>query len=687
MSVWDEDALKDAFREHGIRPRHYTKVMVKLYEDFTTGKITHLDQFTCPNDVSLGVLKVFRSGKFALMTSKVIRREDSSDKTTTKLLVELQDGKEVEAVIMRYNNTATGGHSRSTLCVSSQVGCAMSCSFCSTGTMGLSGDLCSGEILEQFVWANQIDQIRNVVFMGMGEPLSSVYSAVLTSIRALTNGERFALKQSRVTVSTVGVVPAMLNLIEQAPFVTIALSLHAPTQAMREQIVPSARSYHLTELMDVIDHYHAVTGKQMLLEYVMLDDVNCSEETAHLLGKLLHRREVLLNLIPFNPVLTKAQHRAPSPDTVDRFANIVAQEYGIFVTARKEFGQDINGACGQLAVKARRKRRSEHVEALVNTAYEEPEEDDDVLGNGLEGIVSAMGALGGRVEAAACGSGEGESSAPSPVVDLEDLTGDKPKAKPAAKPKAKPQHQGGCGEDCDCAPQPKAECVKSDCPPGCRCHEFDSAIRAATEGVDPADVIAYSRAVLSTGPILSHGPRRPRQGVTRKQLLEEAEAARATGDDVPPAAVSVASDLVLPPSEKDLRKRVYMPNKQAVVAELSGPLMITPDDEFGRSAITEEKLAEKQKGEQLVPTSVAARQQEKKDSEPKATVEDGEYEDERIAKANTAEELPIYGNGKSRFSTVQRSTLDTKKDQKNWMAIITALVLAFSGVLALYLRQ
>jgi cyanate lyase len=145
----------------------------------------------------------------------------------------------------------------------------------------------------------------------------------------------------------------MIQLTDEAPFVTLALSLHAPTQEMRELIVPSAKTYKLDELMEAVDYHCRQTRRRVMLEYCMLGDVNCGEDTAHKLGLLVKDRNVHINLIPFNPVDTAAKHQKPAPEVVAKFVDII-KSYGVFVTVRKEFGQDISGACGQLAVEITR---------------------------------------------------------------------------------------------------------------------------------------------------------------------------------------------------------------------------------------------------------------------------------------------------------------------------------------------
>lgn len=526
QSIWDEEAVLDAFEKYGINKAHHDRFMRAVYEQFTNGQISSLDQFTVPDlNMSPKVLKITQDPDWALMTTKVIRREDSRDKSTTKLLIELQDGEHVESVLMRYSNTQTLEHTRTTLCLSSQIGCAQACSFCATGMLGLSGSLTQGEIVEQFVWCDsQVEAVRNIVFMGQGEPLSNdVYKNVVQAVKILTSSTRFSLRQNRVTVSTVGVVDNMYRTIDELPGVTIALSLHAPTQTMRQKIVPSARKYSLKELVEVIDYYFDKTKKKMLIEYVMLDDVNASEETAHLLGQLLQNRGVLINLIPFNPVLTKAKHVAPSHETVGKFAEIVAS-YGLMATTRKEFGQDISGACGQLSsgVKKTVKTTTEATEATEETigymitddfTQEEQadtvgharfkptggagsDEEDDVVDNGLEGLVSAFGWMGpdgnntaGQGDkyidnaeigvtnesildntAAGCGDSKGASD------DIEDLL------------VAKAKTTATKNESSEVKPSPTSE------------RELKH--QQVTEGIDPNDVMLWSLAVLSLGPIL-----------------------------------------------------------------------------------------------------------------------------------------------------------------------------------------
>jgi adenine C2-methylase RlmN of 23S rRNA A2503 and tRNA A37 len=264
---------------------------------------------------------------------------------------------------------------RNTLCVSSQVGCKMGCTFCATGTLGELGNLTSGEILEQLAHARRFAAakgngetdavsfraaeasaaVTNVVFMGMGEPLNN-YDAVCASLGLLSDARGFAVAPSRVTVSTVGVVPKMLALARDSPEVRLALSLHAPNQALREKIVPTATAYPLPKIMAALDAYLAAGTRartRAMIEYCVLGGVNDEEAHAFELGELLRGRDVIVNLIPFNPTDTPMGHTPPTREAVQAMAAVLAgPPFGLRTTVRKEMGQDIAGACGQLALDA-----------------------------------------------------------------------------------------------------------------------------------------------------------------------------------------------------------------------------------------------------------------------------------------------------------------------------------------------
>jgi adenine C2-methylase RlmN of 23S rRNA A2503 and tRNA A37 len=292
-----------------------------------------------------------------------VKKHASAGGQTTKLVVELQDGLQVESVIMIYdpkkgkNATDPGGvrqgEKRATLCLSSQVGCQMGCTFCATGTMGLKGNLNSAEIFEQLVHAMRVETIRNVVFMGMGEPLNN-YLSVCESVRLMVDSQLFGLAPSRITVSTVGVTNRIKSLASDLPGVNLALSLHAPNQEVRLKIVPSSRAYPVQHLIEACHSWQEATGRRVFFEYVVLGGVNDETSHAQELGKLLIRNEIkgVVNLIPWNPTHAGSMEgfRAPKDTHLYSFQKLLREEFGLRCTIRREFGQDINSACGQLVI-------------------------------------------------------------------------------------------------------------------------------------------------------------------------------------------------------------------------------------------------------------------------------------------------------------------------------------------------
>ncbi|XP_031482829.1 uncharacterized protein LOC116252600 isoform X1 [Nymphaea colorata] len=347
-SIFDVGLLKTELEEAGISA-NFIPVIWKYI----------LDQPNCQiNDVpSLpsAAYPVLVS-KFRPMTSIVELVTNSEDKVTTKLLVRLQNGSHVEAVIMRYD-TRLGkyggkprpGGPRSTLCISSQAGCKMSCKFCATGSMGFKCNLSSGEIVEQLVHASFISSIRNVVFMGMGEPLNN-YTAVVEAVQSMISFP-FRLSPKRITISTVGIIPAIKKLKDDLPNVRLAVSLHAPIQDIRCQIMPAASAFPLQRLMDVLHLYQEKCGQKIFIEYIMLDGINDQEQHAHELGKLLKTLDVVINLIPFNAIGSSSHFMSSSEQNVKKFQKMLREVYKIRTTVRKQMGQDISGACGQLVIK------------------------------------------------------------------------------------------------------------------------------------------------------------------------------------------------------------------------------------------------------------------------------------------------------------------------------------------------
>jgi 23S rRNA (adenine2503-C2)-methyltransferase len=288
-----------------------------------------------------------------LLTSE---RELSCDQgMTRKTLWRAFDGARLESVVMRYPD-------RATVCVSSQAGCAMGCPFCATGQAGLTRGLSAGEIVEQVVAAARVlaagdaggstGRLSNVVFMGMGEPLAN-YRNVLSAVRRITDPQPhgLGLSQRHVTVSTVGLVPGIRRLTAEGLAVTLAVSLHAPDDELRDELVPVNRRWPVAGVLDAAWGYAAATGRRVSVEYALIRDINDQPWRADALGALLAGRLAHVNLIPLNPT-PGSKWTASAPGVMDEFVRRL-ESAGVPVTVRDTRGSEIDGACGQLAASSR----------------------------------------------------------------------------------------------------------------------------------------------------------------------------------------------------------------------------------------------------------------------------------------------------------------------------------------------
>jgi 23S rRNA (adenine2503-C2)-methyltransferase len=271
---------------------------------------------------------------------RVITRAEASDGSTTKFLIGLDDRHTIETVLMRFDG-------RRTVCVSTQVGCGMACTFCATGLAGLTRHLSAGEIVEQVLLASHEsgERATHVVFMGMGEPLAN-YAATLRAVRLLNApyGPRIGMRS--MTISTVGLAPQIRRLAQERLQLTLAISLHAPADDLRTQLVPVNARWPLAELMAAAREYVAITGRRVTFEYVLMGGVNDRSDHARALAALLIGGGTHLNVIPWNPVYG-LQYQRPTIQAVQRFAGLV-RAGGVPVTVRIERGVDIDAACGQL---------------------------------------------------------------------------------------------------------------------------------------------------------------------------------------------------------------------------------------------------------------------------------------------------------------------------------------------------
>jgi 23S rRNA (adenine2503-C2)-methyltransferase len=280
-----------------------------------------------------------------------VRELACDDGDTRKSLWRLHDGSLVESVLMGYPD-------RVTVCISSQAGCGMACPFCATGQAGLTRNLSTAEIVDQVVYLAGVAasgvmhgtprRLSHVVFMGMGEPMAN-YARVIAAVRRLTSPapEGLGLSQRHITVSTVGLVPAMRKLTEEDLSVTLALSLHAPDDELRDELVPVNQRWKVAEVLEAAWAYAQRTGRRVSIEYAMIRDVNDQPWRADLLGRLLAGRLAHVNLIPLNP--TPGSRWDASPKPVEREFVRRLREAGVPTTVRDTRGREIDGACGQLA--------------------------------------------------------------------------------------------------------------------------------------------------------------------------------------------------------------------------------------------------------------------------------------------------------------------------------------------------
>jgi 23S rRNA (adenine2503-C2)-methyltransferase len=265
---------------------------------------------------------------------------------SVKYLFTLLDGQKTEAVYMPYLN-------RKTICISSMVGCPAGCTFCATGRMGFGRNLTAAEILDQILFAAHHQghaprEIRNVVLMGMGEPLLNVEN-VFAALKRMLHPQGLAMSPRRITLSTVGIPRGIYKMAESELEVRLALSLHAPDDETRQQIIPTAHRYRITEIMEAVRHYYTQTKRRITLEYTMLKGVNDHEWQARALAGLFKGISAHMNLIPWNP-WEGAPHQGSPKAQILRFAAILEQQ-GIPTSVRWSRGRDVGAACGQLALK------------------------------------------------------------------------------------------------------------------------------------------------------------------------------------------------------------------------------------------------------------------------------------------------------------------------------------------------
>jgi 23S rRNA (adenine2503-C2)-methyltransferase len=343
-------ALEDHLSALGARPFHARQIFGWVYRRGVT-------DVAAMTDLSVDLRE--RLAASSTVTTPAIARRDVSTDGTTKFLLGLADGRQVESVFIPDTP-------KQTFCISTQVGCAMKCAFCLTGRMGLLRNLTPGEIVGQVrVLARDLGLLAtpfNIVLMGMGEPLHN-YDHTMSALRIMAAPAGLGLPAGRVTLSTVGVLPALERLASEPYLPNLAISLHATTEAQRDHLVPVNRRFRLEDLVDACARFPLKDRERITFEYVLLSGVNDTDADARRLVKLLARVKGKVNLIPLNeaPGIPFAR---PSDERVDAFARILAAR-GVTVSVRKSRGRDIRAACGQLIVEGPTRSPGQRMASLL----------------------------------------------------------------------------------------------------------------------------------------------------------------------------------------------------------------------------------------------------------------------------------------------------------------------------------
>lgn len=332
--------LEQWLEHQGYKPAHAIRLLRRLYGKGSDGSFAKV---RLPAGMEDLVGSSFRSEAASLAMRQV------SEDGTTKLLLRLDDGRTVESVLMPdYNPSRAAG------CISSQVGCAMGCDFCATTQTGFERNLTSGEIVEQFIRLRREAvasgrMLRTIVFMGMGEPMLNLKN-VLAAVRRIADPQLGALGWRQITISTVGIVPGIDELRQADLGVHLALSLHAPDDTTRADLLPVGKRFDVREVLAAADRYQESSGRITTIQYCLLEGVNDSLAQARDLSRLLEGRRMHVNLLRYNPTGLSLQGRSYAPSSLDRTEAFLAElrSHGTVAHLRRARGPDIDAACGQL---------------------------------------------------------------------------------------------------------------------------------------------------------------------------------------------------------------------------------------------------------------------------------------------------------------------------------------------------
>jgi 23S rRNA (adenine2503-C2)-methyltransferase len=337
-SLYDHQELESFFNKHQIPERKRRSFRRLFFREFSSLEDALPDK-ALVNEIH---------SHFEIPTLKIISRQDSQIDGATKLLLQTEDGQNIETVILRI------GTGRTSLCISSQAGCTEKCTFCSTATLGFKRNLTLGEIIAQVMLAGKIlseeeRKVRNVVFMGMGEPLRNTDN-VLKALDIMLSSAYMGLSSKRVTVSTIGITEHISKLRTSFPEVNLALSLHASNDAVRDILMPINKTFPMEKIKETLVAVQDKTPGNLMIQYLLIKDLNDSAEQARELAQFLKGIECIINLIPYNDSMGMGSWKSSSEEKMLAFQEAL-QEHDFQVTCRHSLGRDIDAACGQLAAK------------------------------------------------------------------------------------------------------------------------------------------------------------------------------------------------------------------------------------------------------------------------------------------------------------------------------------------------
>ncbi|WP_314347502.1 23S rRNA (adenine(2503)-C(2))-methyltransferase RlmN [Fusobacterium massiliense] len=343
-----QEELTDFLVSLGLKKFYGKEVFIWLHKKI----VRNFDDMT---NISLKDREILKENAYISLFNLLKYQVSKIDKTE-KFLFSLEDGGTIETVLLRHKDSKNK-EIRNTLCVSSQVGCPVKCSFCATGQSGYMRNLNVSEILNQVYTVerrlkNKGENLNNLVFMGMGEPLLNIDN-LSKALSIISNENGVNISKRKITISTSGVVPGIEKILLEKIPIELAVSLHSAINEKRDQIIPINKNFPLEDLSAVLVEYQKQTKRRLTFEYILIDNFNISEVDANALADFAHQFDHIINLIPYNEV-DGVEHKRPSVKKIERFYNYLKNVRKLNVTLRQEKGSDIDGACGQLRQRSKK---------------------------------------------------------------------------------------------------------------------------------------------------------------------------------------------------------------------------------------------------------------------------------------------------------------------------------------------